>query len=58
MTGAERQRRFKERRRREREEAARKAGKPLDPSPKEEPSEEARLTMQLVPALFCCAWSG
>ena len=39
MTGAERQRRLRERLRREREEAARKAGKLPEPSPKEEPSD-------------------
>ena len=40
MTGAERQRRLRERLRREREEAARKAGKLPEPSPKEEPSDD------------------
>jgi hypothetical protein len=39
MTGAERQRKRRARLRREREEAAKKAGKPPDPSLKEEPSD-------------------
>ena len=39
MTGAERQRLFKERRRREREEAAREAEKPPNPLPEKKPED-------------------